>query len=313
MNDASSNSKKPILVTGLHRSGSTWLASILGASPELGYIREPFHPSHPPGVFRITNFSWYHYVDETQRDEFRSAYRDMLDFKYSFGHELATIRTPRGIGRLVRDTCWTTRNRLKGVRPFVKDPFCIFSAQWLAQEFGMNVGLLIRHPAAFVSSCLRLNWNFTFNNLLEQKSLCNELLADFVDDMQRAESESYDPVKRCSLFWRIVHRVCHDYVRQNPDWYLVRHEDLSARPKFEFEAIMKHWNIDISPQVSKRIDSLSSGDNPQEAATGKTHSLRRNSKANIANWKTRLDREQITTIRRIVEDVSIEFYDENDW
>jgi len=45
---------KPILVTGSHRSGTTWAGRVLAFSPTpLGYIWEPFNPRHRPGTFPI--------------------------------------------------------------------------------------------------------------------------------------------------------------------------------------------------------------------------------------------------------------------
>jgi hypothetical protein len=40
---------KPILVTGLHRSGKTWLARMIAASPAVAYIPEPFNIHHDIG------------------------------------------------------------------------------------------------------------------------------------------------------------------------------------------------------------------------------------------------------------------------
>ena len=41
---------KPILVTGSHRSGSTWTGRIISAAPHVGYIHEPFNIGINTGV-----------------------------------------------------------------------------------------------------------------------------------------------------------------------------------------------------------------------------------------------------------------------
>ena len=42
--------KKPLLLTGSHRSGSTWVGIIMAASPSVGYIHEPLNLNHHPGI-----------------------------------------------------------------------------------------------------------------------------------------------------------------------------------------------------------------------------------------------------------------------
>ena len=41
---------KPILVTGSHRSGTTWVGKMLAATGSVGYIHEPFNLKNRPGI-----------------------------------------------------------------------------------------------------------------------------------------------------------------------------------------------------------------------------------------------------------------------
>src|SRR5882672_1880226 len=42
---------RPILVTGAHRSGSTWVGRMIARSPTIRYIHEPFNPdAFKPGI-----------------------------------------------------------------------------------------------------------------------------------------------------------------------------------------------------------------------------------------------------------------------
>jgi hypothetical protein len=67
-NSKESNEKrKTILVTGSHRSGSTWAEQILAIAPNTGYIHEPFNNVIKCGV--IANpfeYSFHMYVKRTQ-------------------------------------------------------------------------------------------------------------------------------------------------------------------------------------------------------------------------------------------------------
>ena len=44
------SSARPILVTGAHRSGTTWIGKMLALAPGVGYIHEPFSPATAPGI-----------------------------------------------------------------------------------------------------------------------------------------------------------------------------------------------------------------------------------------------------------------------
>jgi LPS sulfotransferase NodH len=52
----------PILVTGTHRSGTTWLGKMLAADASTAYISEPLNVLHRPGVLRAEVRHWYQYI-----------------------------------------------------------------------------------------------------------------------------------------------------------------------------------------------------------------------------------------------------------
>ena len=54
----------PILVTGTHRSGTTWVGKMLAADAMTAYISEPLNVLHRPGVFHAKVKYWYQYICE---------------------------------------------------------------------------------------------------------------------------------------------------------------------------------------------------------------------------------------------------------
>ncbi len=56
-------------------------------------------------------------------------------------------------------------SRVRRARPLLKDPIAVFSSEWLASRFDAQVVVLIRHPAAFASSLVRLGWTHDFGEL----------------------------------------------------------------------------------------------------------------------------------------------------
>jgi hypothetical protein len=55
---------RPILVTGAHRSGTTWVGRMLALVPGVEYIHEPFNPVGPAG---ICNARFDHYYTSSRR------------------------------------------------------------------------------------------------------------------------------------------------------------------------------------------------------------------------------------------------------
>ena len=51
--------RRPILLTGMPRSGTTWVTRILTASGEVGHINEPFNLAVSPGTLRVPADHWF--------------------------------------------------------------------------------------------------------------------------------------------------------------------------------------------------------------------------------------------------------------
>ena len=69
--------KSPILVTGSHRSGTTWTGKMIGFSPNVVYIQEPFNKKYySPGICSIYFEKPFFYItEENEHDYFEALYR----------------------------------------------------------------------------------------------------------------------------------------------------------------------------------------------------------------------------------------------
>ena len=56
---------RPILVTGTHRSGSTFVGRMIAAHPKVVYVSEPFNPDYYHGQTPVNQ--WFRHV--TAADE----------------------------------------------------------------------------------------------------------------------------------------------------------------------------------------------------------------------------------------------------
>ncbi len=309
------NGRGPLLVTGAHRSGTTWVGVTLAASNGVAYLPEPFNLDHlSPGLCAARFPHWFMRITEETSSEYHDDIAKMLRWGFSWRDAaVASARSARACVRAVQvaRTFRTARNHQ--CRPLVKDPIALFSAEWLADTFGMDVVVLIRHPAAFAASLLRIGWRFDFNNFLSQPSLMTGDLAPFAREIELAARRPPSPLAEASLMWKSLYRTVDRYVGQRPDWMFVRHEDLSADPARGFEALCGQTGISFAGSVADTLRRNSSAQNPVDAPTGVAHSLLRDSQANATSWRRRLDPRDIAAIRASVEEISSRFYTDAEW
>lgn len=303
---------EPILVTGSHRSGTTWVGRMLAAAPGVQYVHEPFSPRCRPGVCGAAFDRWFTHVHSGNEDRYRPWLERTLRFRYSAGRELRALRSPRDAGRAFRDAARFAAARAAGRRPLWKDPIALFSAEWLAERLGMRVVVLVRHPAAFASSLLRLDWTFPFRDLAEQETLMDTLLAPYRAEVLAAAGREPDLLDQAALLWRLFHHVIDEYRTRHPGWIVLRHEDLSRAPLEGFLSLYRELGLEPTDEAVAVIRAHSRGGNPVEAGDAALD-VRRDSRANIDSWRRRLDADRTDRIRAAVSDVAPLFYGEDEW
>ena len=95
--------KRPILVTGAHRSGTTWIAKMLALAPGVGYIHEPFSPFTSPGVSGAPFDRFFAVVTAENEAAYLPHLERTLRFQYSVRRQLPTVRGPRDAIRSAQD------------------------------------------------------------------------------------------------------------------------------------------------------------------------------------------------------------------
>lgn len=302
----------PVLVTGAHRSGTTWVGKMLAASGHFGYISEPLNFWHRRGVFNAPVDHWYEYVSAKNEGTYLPAFDDLLNYRYHTWQEIKSLRSPKDVGRMVRDAWRFRQGRKQNLVPLLKDPFAVFSAQWFARRLGCRVVITVRHPAAFYSSLKRLDWSFSFNHMLKQPLLMEDWLEPFSSEMTSVQSAG-DRLDRACLLWRMIYHVVEQYKEVKQPFTIVRHEDLSLEPIEEFSKIYKKLWIAFDQDTQAKILESTSQENPSETTKKDIYSVKLNSQKNVKSWQTRLTGEEIKRVRDLTADVAPYFYDDQDW
>lgn len=301
----------PILVTGAHRSGTTWVGKMLAASPRTAYISEPLNVWHRPGVLDAAVEKWYTYLCAENEFAYLPAFREMLAFRYGLWREVHALRSRKDALRMGRDLAIFLRGRLFRQRPLLKDPFAVFSTLWFAERLGCQVVVTVRHPAAFASSLKRLNWPFDFRDLLGQPLLMRDWLEEERPAMESMPAD--DIIGQAALLWRMIYRVVARTRGLLPSLIVIRHEDLSRDPLPGFRALYAALGLDFTPQVQRTILNASSSENPKELSRQRVHAVKLDSRANLDNWKKRLSAAEIERIRQMCGEMAEAFYSDSEW
>jgi len=285
---------------------------MIAASPEVGYISEPFNLSHRPGICGAKFDYWFTYITHENAQRFYGHIKRTIDFSYNMLGGLQSVRGPKDAAHLLIDYYILRKYRRSSVRPLIKDPIAVLSAEWLVSTFDMDPIVLIRHPAAFASSLKLMNWTHPFSHFLQQPLLMRDHLHPFESEIRKHSERSYDIIDQAILLWRVIHYVVMQYQKKHRDWVFIRHEDLSSDPISGFQTLFDKLGLRFSEHIKDVVREHSNSPNPSEVPMG-GNPIKRDSKETIWNWKRRLTKSDIKKIREETADLSSVFYSDDDW
>ena len=299
-------------MTGAHRTGTGWVSKVLAMSPSrLGYIWEPFSPRHRPGTYTAGCERYYQYVCAENCEGYEAPLRDTIDFRYRPLAELRSLRKPRDAGRMLRDWGTFAYRRRRGTAALLKDPIALFSSEWLADGFGLDVVVTIRHPAAFVASLKTRNWRHSFQSFLDQPLLMRDFLHPYEEEIRYYAAEKRDIVDSSAVLWNLLYSAIEHFQETRPDWIFVRLEDLSRNTLPAFRKLYEQLDLEWSEGVEKFIESTSSSRNL--AVDSDPGSIRRDSAAHSWSWKKQLGPEEVARVRKITDPLWKRWYAPADW
>ena len=303
--------KKPILVTGSHRSATTWVGQVLAASPKTAYILEPFNNRIESGIIKTISTNMFQYICEENSEPYEEILAQVFHYKYPLCRNLEKVKTVRNVAKIIRAQGLSFLHRIRKDIPIIKDPIALFSAEWLCKTFDMNVLVMIRHPAAFCSSLKIKGWTFDFNDFLNQPLLMTRYLDVYEEEIREYAKNEKDIIDQAILVWNcIYHTVCL-FQEKYSEWLFIKHEDLSLDPVNRFHSIYKAFDLEFTEEAKSFILETSGTHNPIEQQA--VNEFIRDSKANIFNWKNRLSQNEIDNIKKKTSEVSSNFYAEHEW
>lgn len=300
-----------LLVTGLPRSGTSWVGKMLEASGEVVYVNEPMNPQHPPGhspgVLNARVTRQFQYISPEDDEAWARAFTDTLALRYQLAPELRANHGAYDLARMAKYLTGFTAGRLRGRRAMLDDPFAVLSTGWLVQRMGVQAVVLVRDPVSFVGSWRKLGWAMHFHELLEQPLLVRDHLEPYVDRM-RSLVGSPDWLARTCLLWEATYDIVDRSFRDLPGVSLVGYEDLVADPLEGFRRLYGDVGLTWSAQARERVlaattggEGSASGSHRWSLRGGLSRTAYRpmSSETALSTFRGRLSAEEIDRVREL--------------
>lgn len=275
--------RRPILILGHGRSGTSWIGSVIAAARRVLYYFEPLHPSNMGGR-DLSN--WFKYARPGDTDAALVAAYDPI---------FAGLNSPAKAWNRHSWHRW-----LPGYRVVAKDVATLMAAEWLYERYRPLMLFVVRHPCAVVLSELNQGTpsERSLETILRQVDLVNDHLSDYAPELAEVDGA----VASLAAVWAARHRVVANGLARNPEWKVIYYEAMCADPLRQFKQLFGALGLRWSKAMNEYVERRSSVDLP-----GK-YSGRRVSRRQIDKWKGKMDLADVQRIRQITTALDLPFY-----
>jgi hypothetical protein len=301
--------RRPLIIAGMPRSGTTWTKQVLECDPSLHSLMEPDSEGHRASAIWAKRHAGR--FPALVPGEPGGRYHRLWAWILEGAHESLRLRSAEQVLRIVRPPernsflSGNTSPRMSlaatlGAHPsprrspaladhrlLVKTVHAPLAIDWLASEFDVDVVMVLRHPGSVLASWISLDYvdqYVPFEGLPGVQRVAEEL---------GVAPPGPDHLTR--MIWRIGVLLCslERAADRHPDWVVRTHEQLCRDPQEEFRQLYAdlglRWNEDAER-------NLVENDEP-----GRRFLTKRVAAELPDNWKQRLTPSQITELRRVLE------------
>ena len=268
----------PILVTGVPRSGTTWVARLIATAPSTSLAgREPMNPRGRQFALAGTVDGWARLTHES------SAQRRVLRRAYGG-------REPRVYSRYGRRQ-WAAP--LPWSRVVVKDPFALLSVPTLARVTSAVPVVVHRHPGAVLASYRRMGWS---PDLEEVASIVGRTRTEAPDaQLSDVPTTGLTEAASMAVFWRSLHELfLHDSAGLVP-MVVVAHERLVG-DEDTCRALLDRLSLAWSPATEAE---LRHEEGRAVAPATTLHNFDRSPQQVVEGWRKHVTAEELAEIDEI--------------
>jgi Sulfotransferase family len=270
---------RPILVTGVPRSGNTWLARLLALSPGTALAgREPMNPRGRQYALGGTLDGWARLTDPTSYQRFllRTAYQGWNPFVFSrYGARQWAGPFPQ-------------------TRVVVKDPYALLSLRTVVAATGATPVLVYRHPGAVLASYRRVAWG---PRLDEVAAIVGspEVRALGLDLPEVPECSTPVTARQMGIFWSVLMELA---LTDAPGTgtLVVSHTELATGGEVAGRVLADRLGLRWSPAMTAELTKESSG---TAVPAGQLHHFDRAPSTFAEEWRDKLSDGEIQAVEQI--------------
>lgn len=281
--------EKRLLIAGLPRSGTTWVAEAVSAAPGVFFVMEPDNPDcEPLARFALRGLLDLPRLQPADRGPARLA--ALWDLAFTGGLEggpwarrvaALAIRAPRLAAAPAQRLLERRRRLPVGGTVVVKSVRVGLSLEWVAERAHASVLLVRRSPLNTVAGWARLGWG-------------PYQLEDEPRLQAHLEPHGLWPCPAQGVLERAMWTLCaltvvqHDACSRHPAWHTVVHEDLCADPVSRFAELFVQlglqWSVDVEGYLR------------ESNAEGSGWAVRRLAAEQVDSWRRDLSSKELAAV-----------------
>jgi len=312
--NASPVGRRPLLVVGVPRSGTTWTSNVLGATAGARLVAEPDNEKlSVPAIWAKRRLGRFPVLDDGDH-----SFRYWQLWRWAFSGAKSGLRlslaqhqlrqaTDEDLEALVQGRL-TPSLRVAGILAalprgasppgisVVKSVHACLGVEWLAARFEVDVLVILRHPANVLASWLDLDLPDRDRDLGALSRVQERFVrpwgvpAPGASDLERA-------------IWELGLLTCalEQAASKHPEWHVRTHEQLCSDPEAQFRALARDLGLELGPVA---LDVLRSSDKP-----GTGFSVERRTAGLADSWRGRLGSHEVDTLLRVLSPFPIRTWD----
>ena len=186
-------------------------------------------------------------------------------------------------------------------RVIAKSIHAPMALEWLDREFDITPLILLRHPGSVLASWMELNLREGLYDTLESRP---DIRARYLDRWDVPPPGPH-PVEKLS--WRIglLVAVLEEVLARNPTWQMRTHEQLCTHSESTFKTLFAVLGLEWSDATSEYL--------VRNNIPGDGFQTWRVASDVVGSWQTRLDDDQLATLRRTLDRFPITTWSEADF
>lgn len=316
---------RPILLVGLPRSGTTWVARALDAAVGVHAVLEPDNEDNYPYAIRAKR-GLGRYPIVLPGDNPPDDYVRLWDGAFRGGRGVTGVRSllsdelhaaARWRTSVHRSQQWAAPRRMmlrtsvalsrpcgpRQGRVVVKTVFAPFALDWLLERWATRMVLVTRSPWSTVASWMRRGWDPPFyrHPVLGWPDVDREILARLLHGRPLPPTPPVnEPVRRLAWELSILMSVVLTAGNGSADRVVIAHEDLCQDPESRFREVYSRLGLVWTDAVT---DYLRRSDKPGDGV----YDTHRVSREQPSRWRSELTERDAEQIRDVVASFEIDW------